>query len=131
MTMRKGLRVLVVDDASDNAEMLAELVSTFGHTVRVAHEGAAALALLDQEAADLVFLDIGLPDASGFEIAASIRSRHGRSCRIVALTGYSDAEAKDAARNAGFDAFLVKPFDFARIEALLSADDSQPEARPT
>ncbi len=120
MTTRNALRVLVVDDSNDNAEMLAEFVSACGHDTQVAHTGAAALALLEEMRADVVFLDIGLPDANGFDVAAGIRRLHGGACRIIALTGYSDAEARKTAREAGFDGYLVKPFDFARIEAVLT-----------
>ena len=129
MTDHNGLRVLVVDDSSDNAETLAELVSMFGHRVRIAEGGAAALALLAQQEADVVFLDIGLPDADGYAVAADIRKRHGAGCRIVALTGYSDPEARAAAHRAGFDDFIVKPFDLAHIEAQL-AQGAQPARSP-
>ena len=113
--------VLVVDDYPENAEMLAELVASYGHRVRIAGDGAEALALLAAEPASLVFLDVGLPDMDGYEVAAAIRARLGAGCQIVALTGFDGQEERAAALRAGCDAFLVKPFKPLEIERLLAA----------
>ena len=116
-----GLNVIVVDDAADNAEVLAEFVESYGHRVRIADCGAAALKLIEQEPPDLVLLDIGLPDMDGYQVAATIRARYGGGARIVALTGFSGAEERDAAQKAGCDAFVVKPIGASQIRELLEA----------
>jgi CheY-like chemotaxis protein len=116
-----GLNVIVVDDAADNAEVLAEFVESYGHRVRIADCGVAALKLIEQDPPDLVLLDIGLPDMDGYQVAATIRARFGSASRIVALTGFSGAEERDAAHRAGCDAFVVKPIGASQIRELLEA----------
>ena len=101
--LTSGLKVLIVDDATESAYMLADVVSAFGHRVRVAHLGSVALDLIDQDAADLAFVDLSLPDVEGYEVAEKIRRRLGERC------------------DAGCDAFLVKPFRVSEIEQLLAA----------
>jgi two-component system, OmpR family, response regulator len=100
---------LVVDDSEDNAEMLAEVVGTYGYRVRVAHHGLDALVLLEDEPADLVVLDLCLPDIDGYQVAALIRKRFGDQVRIVALTGLTTQDVRDRALSEGFDAFIIKP----------------------
>jgi DNA-binding response OmpR family regulator len=68
-----------------------------------------------------VFIDIGLPDASGCDIARSLRaSSHGVSVHLVALTGYSDSATRQMAADAGFNDFVVKPFSSERLAGLLN-----------
>ncbi|CAN5362235.1 hypothetical protein BH09MYX1_BH09MYX1_22420 [soil metagenome] len=109
------LRVLVVDDNTDNADLLAEVLSSGGHDVRVAYDGTSALARLGEAPSDVVFLDIGLPDMSGYDVASKIRVQFGANVRLVALTGFSGREARDRATDAGFDAFVGKPFAVADV----------------
>jgi len=115
-----NLNVLVVDDNEDSADVLAELLRMCGHGVRVASYGQDALELVSDAPPDVVLLDVGLPDLDGYEVAALIRERFGRGIRLVALTGYSDAEAKSRAASAGFDVFLTKPCSSAELERALS-----------
>jgi CheY-like chemotaxis protein len=69
---------------------------------------------------DAYLLDIGMPDLSGYEVARRIRQEAwGRNAYIVALTGWGQAQDKEAARAAGFDEHLTKPVDPAVLEALL------------
>jgi len=123
-----SLRVLVVDDSVDNAEMLAELISALGHEVRVAHLAASALELLDEAPADLVFLDLGLPDADGLSVARRVRTRFGRAIRIVALTGWSGVEERAQAVEAGCDLFVVKPLKLDQLRELLAHRGSAEES---
>lgn len=111
-----GLRVLVVDDNEDAAELLAEALRAVGHRVAVAHDGASALRLLDTDAADIGLLDVGLPDMDGFELARRIHGRSGfEAMPLVAVTGYGQDSDRKAAQAAGFCALLVKP---ARLDEL-------------
>jgi PAS domain S-box-containing protein len=110
-------RVLVVDDNTDAADAILELLDAFGHEVRVANDGPQALTLLDAFPADVVLLDLGLPDMDGYEVARAMRER-GAQIRIVALSGYGRAEDRTATKRAGFDAHLVKPVD---VETLLAS----------
>jgi CheY-like chemotaxis protein len=64
---------------------------------------------------DVVLLDIGLPELDGYEVAQRLRAS-GSTVRLIALTGYGQAEDVQRTRAAGFDAHLVKPVDFAALE---------------
>jgi PAS domain S-box-containing protein len=109
-------RILVVDDNRDAAESLAMVLGAIGGDVRVTHDGADALGMLDEFAADIVLLDIGMPGMDGYEVARRIRARASNARPvIVALTGWGQDQDRARAREAGFDHHLVKP---AEIEAL-------------
>ena len=112
------MRVLLVDDNLDAAEMMAELLRELGHQVTVAHDGASALALTAQEAPEVALLDIGLPVMDGYELARQLRTRYPHT-KLVAITGYGQESDRIQSRAAGFDAHLVKPVDLpALTEAL-------------
>jgi signal transduction histidine kinase/ActR/RegA family two-component response regulator len=116
-------RVLVVDDNHDCAESLRDLLRTEGHDVRVVHDGTSALTTLDEFAADVVLLDVGLPHMDGYMVAHAIRARQPpgrRRPRLVALTGYGRGEDKQAALRSGFDDHLVKPVEPERLLQLIS-----------
>lgn len=104
------LRILVTDDNTDAALMLALVLRKLGHVVRTVHNGHDALATLEVFRPDVVFLDIGMPDMDGYETCRRMRvSEAGRSAHIMALTGWGQDEDKRLAREAGFDQHLVKP----------------------
>jgi CheY-like chemotaxis protein len=113
------LDIVVVDDNRDNADALAELLYLFGHHVRVAYRGQDALSLLAQKRADVMFLDVNLPDTDGYAIARSVRTRFGQAIRLVALTGFSGSEAQERAGAAGFDSFIAKPPALEAVENAL------------
>ena len=112
------LRVLVVDDNEDAADSLATLLSLDGHTVRATYGAQAAIEAASTFDADLILLDIGLPSMDGYEVATRLRSA-GISATLVALTGYGQREDIERALNAGFNAHLAKPVEFAKLEELL------------
>jgi len=115
-------RVLIVDDNVDAAESLALLLEASGHVVATAHSGFAALEALDVHRPDVVFLDIGLPELDGYEIAKRIRSGPlAQEVLLVAMTGYGQQTDRDRSRVSGFDHHLVKPAAFADVEAILAA----------
>lgn len=102
--------VVVVDDNRDSALMLSMVLRRRGHDVEVAHDGQEALALIERRRPDVVLLDIGLPGMDGYALARTVREELGdRDVRLVAVTGYGQAEARERAFEAGFDAHLVKP----------------------
>jgi DNA-binding response OmpR family regulator len=112
--------VLVVDDNGDAAETLAELLKSHGAQVRVVHDGRAALAELDHYQFQAVLLDIGLPDISGYEVAQRIRGEpRFQGMRLIAVTGWGQADDRIRSREAGFDAHLTKPVDMVLLESLL------------
>jgi signal transduction histidine kinase len=112
-------RILVVDDNVDAADMLAELLGIGGHDVTVAYTGQQALERAAQFKPAYVFLDIGLPDMSGYEVAGKMRELPGMDDAVlVALTGYGQARDREQAMEAGFDDHIVKPIDFAKVTSL-------------
>ncbi|WP_177207688.1 ATP-binding protein [Massilia yuzhufengensis] len=115
------LHILVVDDNVDAAEILATLLEIGGHRVQVAHDGAGALRAAAECAPDVVFLDIGLPDMTGYEAAGLLRGiEHMAGATLVALTGWGTEQDRQRARAAGFDHHLTKPAEFDVVNALLA-----------
>jgi CheY-like chemotaxis protein len=112
--------VVLVEDNPDAAETLRELLELWGHDARVAHSGEEGVALLRSTPADMILLDIGLPDIDGYEVARRLRAGGLlRSARLVALTGYGQAEDRTRSREAGFDRHLTKPVNPQELELLL------------
>jgi PAS domain S-box-containing protein len=115
-----GRRVLVVDDNRDAAESLADLLRMDGHDVEVAYDGPSALERLAAGTPEIVLCDIGLPGMDGYEVARAIRASGGRGLKLVALSGYAQAEDVRRAREAGFDAHVAKPPDVEELARLLA-----------
>jgi PAS domain S-box-containing protein len=121
-TDASGLRVLVVDDNVDAAEMLATLLEMNGYAVSVEFDGASALATALRERPAVALLDIGLPDMDGMELARRLRTQpQTADAVLVALTGYGQAEDQEQARQAGFNHHMVKPADIDRLLTLLAS----------
>ncbi len=117
-----GLRILVVDDNVDAATSLAQSLAAHGHTTFVAHEGTAALALVNTQHAplDVCILDLGLPGMDGWELARHLRSQASTShSALVALTGYGQQADRERSACAGFGHHFVKPVDMSALHALL------------
>ncbi len=119
-------RILVVDDNEDAAESLGLLLRAFGHEVRVVHNGERAIAEAESWTPHVVLLDIGLPGGmDGFQVARSLRADHGGSLRLVALTGRCDAEDRQRGKDAGFDAYLVKPASCEDLALILAGGQGE------
>jgi signal transduction histidine kinase len=114
-------RILVVDDNVDSADSLAMLLKLTGHEVQVAHDGLEAVAGAATFQPHVVLLDIGLPRLNGYEAARRIREQQrDADLTLVALTGWGQDEDRRRSKEAGFDAHLVKPVDFAILSRLLA-----------
>ena len=124
-----GMRILVVDDNEDAAELLAEVIASAGHETRTAHDGAAALRMAESFDPDVAVLDIGLPVMDGYELATRLRGSAKRKVLLVAVTGYGQASDRERALSAGFDAHLVKPIDLGSLTRLLGEYASMHDAR--
>ena len=112
--------VLVVDDNIDSADIMARLLRMSGHDVRTAYSGPAALETAATFVPDVVFLDIGLPGISGYEVARRLRQNPRlKTVKLVAMTGYGNEADRQLAKEAGFDKHLVKPVDFPTVKSLL------------
>jgi PAS domain S-box-containing protein len=116
------LQVLVVDDNTDAAESLGVLLDIEGHAAQIAHTGAEALQCAQAQAFDVVFLDIGLPDMSGYDVARRMRLLPAMErTMLVALTGWGTEDDRQRTRDAGFDRHLTKPAELPAVEDLLRA----------
>jgi hypothetical protein len=109
-----GLRILVVDDHADTTLVMSKLLSTYGHKVRTAGSAADALDLAGKEPFDVIVSDIGLPDATGYELMRQINSRY--SIKGIAMSGYGLDEDVRKSVEAGFSDHVVKPANVAQLE---------------
>jgi signal transduction histidine kinase/ActR/RegA family two-component response regulator len=113
-------RILVVDDNRDAADSLAMLLRLMGADVRVAYGGEDAVRGASSHCPAVMFVDIGMPDLDGYEVARRIRNDPGcTKASLVALTGWGQAEDRRRSSEAGFDHHLVKPVDLEVLEAVL------------
>jgi CheY-like chemotaxis protein len=115
----RPLRVLVVDDNVDSADTLGTLVTIWGHEVRLAHDGPSTLVMARSFQPEVILLDIGLPGMSGYDVARALREQGLGGRRLVALTGWSQDEDRERAREAGFDEHLAKPVNADRLRKVL------------
>jgi PAS domain S-box-containing protein len=114
------LRLVVVDDNKDAARMLCLLLEATGHQVNVAYSGQEALQVIRKTAPAICFLDIGLPDVDGYQLARQLKAQPETAhARLVAVTGYGQAEDKERALQAGFDFHMVKPVKLTDVLGLL------------
>ncbi|OON64021.1 diguanylate cyclase [Massilia sp. KIM] len=118
----RHLKVMIVDDNQDAADVLSMYVAACGHAVLVEHDSLAALARAPDFGPDVCLLDIGLPELDGHELARRLRAdprTHG--ALLVAVTGYGQEQDRRASAAAGFDHHLVKPVDMDRLGRILDA----------
>jgi CheY-like chemotaxis protein len=108
-------RILVADDNTDAAVMLAETLGLTGHDVRIAHDGETALSVAADFRPDVVILDIGMPGLDGYEVARRLRQRFDGNVRLIALTGWGQPADRQRAAEAGFDQHLTKPVELADL----------------
>lgn len=117
LNRKAATRALIVDDLAASAESLDALLTLHGFSVKCAGDGESALRTASEMLPDVVVVDIGLPDMTGYELAKRLRTEG--SCAnslIIALSGYGQEEYVRHAAEAGIDHYLVKP---AEVEALL------------
>ena len=119
-TLAPRLRVLVVEDNADAAEMLVILLQHDGDEVRLARDGVSALDEARDFQPQVVLCDLGLPGLSGFEVASRLREHpECRGTLLVALSGYGRDDDRRESQLAGFDHHLTKPVDTEVMAALI------------
>lgn len=116
------LRVLVVDDNTDAADLLGTLLGILGHDVHTATDGPSAIAIAREIVPHVVLCDIGLPLLDGYAVVAQMRARPELAAtRYIAVTGYGRTEDRERSQASGFHAHLIKPVDLAQLTTLLSS----------
>jgi CheY-like chemotaxis protein len=116
---RTSFKVLVVDDNHAAADALVKLLKLKGHEARATYAGMDAVLQIKDYAPEIVILDIGLPDISGYEVAESMR-RDGYAGKIIALSGYGQQEDRERSKQAGCDEHFIKPMSITRFEDYLA-----------
>ncbi len=115
-------RVLVVDDNCDSADTLALMLEMLGHEAQRIYDPRAAQQAVDGFAPDVVFLDIGMPGISGYDVARQLRQGpRGDELVLVAVTGWGQPEDRRRTAEAGFDHHLVKPPEIEGICRILGS----------
>jgi signal transduction histidine kinase/CheY-like chemotaxis protein len=120
-----GRRIVIIDDNHDANQTLAMMLEIAGHEVASALDGPSGLQVIQSFRPDVVVLDIGLPQIDGYEVARRLRADNAtKDIRIIALTGYGQENDVAQAREAGFDAHLLKP---ARMDDMLKLISNLPK----
>jgi signal transduction histidine kinase len=113
--------ILLIEDNQDGREMLRDLLRSWGHQVSEAGDGLEGLKAMRRQLPDVALVDVGLPGLDGYELARQVRALpNGDKVCLIAVTGYGQPEDRRRAREAGFDAHLVKPVDIHKLEQLLA-----------
>lgn len=109
-------RILLVDDALGDAQLLAELMNYLGQEACAVGDGAQALGIVSSFAPDVVILDLDMPGLDGFEVAQALKHIPGlEKIGIFALSGWSDDSVRERCLQVGFDRFFSKPISANQI----------------
>ena len=117
-------RILLAEDNVINQRVATRLLEKRGHTVVVAGNGLEAVALLDQQAFNLVLMDVQMPELDGFEATAAIRAKEkatGQHIPILAMTAHAMKGDKERCLDAGMDGYVTKPIKPAALFAAIAA----------
>lgn len=122
------LRILIVDDEPSNRQVLEQALTAFGHSASLATDGPAALELLAASRFDAVLLDLHMPLMSGLEVLRRFRATTGpnRQAPAVCVTADVLTRRPDAYLDLGFQAFLAKPVQLAKLAAVIDRITASP-----
>ena len=114
-------RILLIDDNRDFVQSLQLLMESLGHEALAVFDGPSGVEAALAFHPDLVFLDLGLPEVSGYEVVGRLRRVAGcETIPIIAISGYSREADRAHALESGFTGHLAKPINFARIERAIA-----------
>ncbi len=114
------MKILIVDDEKEFAATLCQRLTLRKYEVKEAHSGAEGLAALEDSAADIVLLDLKMPDMDGLEFLAVLRKKQPQT-KVIMLTGHGSGEAGEQALTMGASAYLMKPVDFKELLTTIEA----------
>jgi CheY-like chemotaxis protein len=109
--------ILIAEDQPDIADLMARLVVRAGHQASVAKDGFEAVRLAEENAFDMILLDINMPGMDGYETAKRIRQQTCRQIPIFAIT--ATIVDRSLANRCGFDGVFAKPFDRGTLASLI------------
>jgi signal transduction histidine kinase/CheY-like chemotaxis protein len=132
---RAPLRIVLVEDNADIRESLRDYLEALGYELWTAADGPSGLASILERRPQVALVDIGLPILDGYEVAQKVREKLGSDVRLVAVTGYGQAEDRQRALSAGFDEHMRKPLELSALEDLLvdlaaGHGRTEPQPRP-
>jgi PAS domain S-box-containing protein len=117
----RALRVLIVDDNRDAADSLHLLLASMGQNVCVAYDGQSAISAVKAFRPEIVLLDIGMPQMSGYEVARALRADPSAAKSVlVAVTGWGQEADRERAKEAGFAYHFVKPISEEGLRMILT-----------
>lgn len=119
-TTSVGLRVLLVEDNDDSAELMGRWLKRLGCEVRTTPSGLSALALISDFEPEMVLCDLGLPDIDGIELARRVRAELKTPPTMIAVTGWGTAEDRRRTKEVGFVRHLVKPVALEELRAVMA-----------
>ncbi|HZN54281.1 MAG TPA: response regulator [Candidatus Polarisedimenticolaceae bacterium] len=115
------MKVLVVDDSPDAAEVLALQLAHEGYTTSYALDGATALRTAATFMPEVALLDLGMPEMDGCELARRLRRMPGlENVHLVAITGFKQPSYRRKSAEAGFEEHLIKPVDLAEVKSAIA-----------
>jgi signal transduction histidine kinase/AmiR/NasT family two-component response regulator len=114
-----GVKVLVVDDMVDTLDLAAQVLGASGASAVVAQDAERALQAAQAETFDVIVSDIGMPGMDGYELARRLREQ-GVTAPMIALTAFTREEDRERGIQAGFDAYLRKPFEPGELVAAVA-----------
>lgn len=112
--------ILVVDDNTEAADLLAEILALYGMVTHTAYGGIEALRAVTELHPDALLLDLGMPNVDGFAVAEAL-SELAAAPRLIAFSAWDDAATRARTKAAGFDAHLRKPSSIDAIVATIHA----------
>lgn len=114
------LRILVVEDNTVNQKLLTRLLQKLGHASQVAENGQEALSVFENQAFDLILMDIQMPVMDGFEATLALRrTERGKRVPIVAVTANATLEARQRAFEVGMDDYTNKPITLMKLREII------------
>jgi PAS domain S-box-containing protein len=120
---RRRLRVLVAEDNAINQLLMRRLIEKVGHDVLVAGDGREAVAMLEAQPFDVVFMDVQMPELDGMAATAEIRRREAITgavrLPVIALTAAAMKGDRERCLDSGMDGYLTKPVNIRELAALL------------
>jgi two-component system cell cycle response regulator DivK len=119
-------KILVVEDAEDNRQILRDLLGMAGYDVVEAHDGAQGVAMATEHKPDLILMDIQMPVMDGYEATRQIKaSPELKAIPIMAVTSYALSGDEQKTRDAGCDAYIAKPYSprqmLAKVREILGS----------